>query len=136
MSDRIEEIDMHSIPYPDASFTVVIANHVLEHVDDDQQAMSEIRRVLNLGGLAILQTPYSACLHNTFSDPGVVRPEQRLQLFGQEDHVRLFGRDIFERFAAAGFNPLVVTHEQVLSNMPAQVFGVNEHEPLFLFEAV
>lgn len=53
-SDRIEEIDMHSIPYPDASFTVVIANHVLEHVDDDQQAMSEIRRVLNLGGLTIL----------------------------------------------------------------------------------
>jgi len=135
-SENIQKIDMHEIPYPDESFTIVIANHVLEHVDDDLKAMSEIRRVLSPGGLAILQTPYSASLHHTFSDPGVTKPEQRLQLFGQEDHVRLFGRDIFERFATAGFSPLIVTHQQVLSDMPAQIFGVNEREPLFLFEAV
>lgn len=135
-SEQVEKIDIHEIPYPDASFTLVIANHVLEHVDDDRRAMQEIRRVLTLGGLAILQTPYSASLHNTFSDPGVVSPEQRLQLFGQEDHVRLFGRDIFERFAEAGFNPLVVTHQQVMSDMSAAVYGINENEPLFLFEAV
>lgn len=132
----VEKIDIHAITYPDASFTLVIAKHVLEHVDDDKQAMTEIRRVLVPGGLAILQTPYSASLHNTFSDPGIASPAQRLQLFGQEDHVRLFGQDIFTRFAAAGFNPLVVTHQQVLSNMPAQIYGVNEREPLFLFEAV
>ena len=38
------------IPYPDASFDVVIANHMLYHVPDRELALSEIRRALKSGG--------------------------------------------------------------------------------------
>jgi ubiquinone/menaquinone biosynthesis C-methylase UbiE len=43
-------IDAQSIPFPDASFDVVIANHMLYHVPDRALAFSEIRRALKPGG--------------------------------------------------------------------------------------
>ncbi|HLP07356.1 MAG TPA: methyltransferase domain-containing protein [Opitutaceae bacterium] len=134
--EGIEKIDMQATGLPDASFDFVIANHVLEHVDDDLHALRELRRVLKPGGSAILQTPYSEVLEHTFSDPGIHSPEQRLHLYGQEDHVRLYGRDIFARFASAGFAARVVQHEEVLGAVDPVLHGVNPREPLFLFEAI
>ena len=45
-----EEIDAQAIPYPDATFDAVIANHMLYHVPDRPQAIAELRRVLKPGG--------------------------------------------------------------------------------------
>ena len=59
-------------------------------------------------------------------------PEARLQAFGQEDHVRLFGRDIVDRFAASGLVPLVQTHEALLPRCDAIPHGVAPAEPFFL----
>ena len=50
--------------------------------------------------------------------------------------MRLYGRDIFDRFSSAGFNSLVVSHQQVLSDIAPEVYGVNQDEPFFLFEAI
>ena len=130
----IEKIDMQAIPYPDQSFDFVMANHVLEHVADDAGALAELRRVLKPGGRAILQTPFSDVLERTISDAGIATAETRLQLYGQDDHVRLYGRDIFARFAAAGFAARVARHEQALPGIDPRRFGVNRHEPFFLFE--
>ena len=44
-------IDAQAIPYPDEHFDAVIANHVFHHVPQINKAISEIRRVLKLGGL-------------------------------------------------------------------------------------
>ena len=130
----IERIDMLAIPYVEGRFDFVIANHVMEHVADDTKALSELCRVLRPGGLAILQTPFSNVLDHTISDPGVTARETRLQLYGQEDHVRLYGRDIFASFTAAGFVSRVVRHDQALPAVDAKRYGVNPDEPLFLFE--
>ncbi len=132
----VEKIDMLNIGYPDGSFDFVIANHVLEHVSDDLRALSELRRISRPGGIAILQTPYSAVLEKTICDPGVDTAAARLQLYGQEDHVRLYGRDIFSRFAAAGFVDRVAWHDDVLEEVDPGRYGVNRHEPLFLFERI
>jgi SAM-dependent methyltransferase len=129
----IQRIDMLGIPYPDASFDLVFANHVLEHVADDRAAVSEVARVLAPGGHAILQTPYSAVLQSTLEDAGISSPSARLQLYGQEDHVRLFGQDVFSRIASAGLEPLVVRHAAALPDTEPSVFGVNADEPFFLF---
>ena len=52
---RLRRIDLAALPFPDADFDVVIANHVLEHVADDSRALAEIRRVLRPGGgLAVI----------------------------------------------------------------------------------
>jgi ubiquinone/menaquinone biosynthesis C-methylase UbiE len=47
---KFEQIDAQSIPYPDETFDVVIANHMLHHVPDRKKALSEIRRVLKADG--------------------------------------------------------------------------------------
>ncbi len=130
----VEKIDMLAIGYPDESFDFVMANHVLEHVDDDLRALAELRRVLKPGGRAILQTPFSQVREQTVCDPSVTTAEARLEQYGQVDHVRLYGRDIFARFVSAGFVSRVVSHDMALSNVDPVRFGVNRHEPFFLFE--
>jgi len=128
------EVDMLAIQFESASFDFVIANHVLEHVADDLQALKEIRRVLKSGGHAILQTPYSRKLHRTWQDDGIADDAARLQAYGQADHVRLFGRDIFDRFASVGLEPRIGMHVELLRDVDADVAGVNPVEPFFLFQ--
>lgn len=130
----IEKIDMMQIPYPDASFDLIVANHVLEHVADYPASLQELSRVLKPGGMAILQTPYSAKLDATWSDDGIDDDRARLHAYGQEDHVRLFGKDIFERFAIAGLVSRVQSHDELLPDIDAGTFGVNRAEPFFLYE--
>jgi SAM-dependent methyltransferase len=130
----IERIDMMQIPYPDATFDLIIANHVLEHVADYPASLRELSRVLKLGGMAILQTPFSAKLEATWSDNGIDDDRSRLHAYGQEDHVRLFGKDIFERFAVAGLTSRVQGHDELLPDVDARTFGVNRAEPFFLYE--
>ena len=129
----IEKINILKIPYSEKNFDLVIANHVLEHVADDLGALAEIYRVLKPGGYAILQTPYSAKLHQTWSDPGIDTDDARLQAYGQEDHVRLFGRDIFKRFSSVGLEPCVKKHDQLPSQYDPKKYGINGKEPFFLF---
>lgn len=129
----VEAIDIQSIPYADAEFDFVIANHVLEHVEDDLLALREIRRVLRPGGAAILQTPYCARLTSTWSDGGIDSGPARWVAYGQEDHVRLYGRDIFDRFASVGLDNAVSDHASLLTDVDPAVVGVNTLEPFFLF---
>lgn len=132
-SPDIVRADITAMEFADDSFDLVIASHVLEHVGDARKALGEIRRVLKTGGLAILQTPYSGKLLSTWEDAGVDTDEARLEAYGQEDHVRLFGKDIFDIIASAGFTPHVRTHALALSDFDPAVYGVNPAEPFFLF---
>lgn len=81
----VQKLDLLALPFENGRFDLFIANHVLEHVADDAQALREIARVLKPGGLAVLQTPFAALLHHTFEDPGITTDEARLHAFGQED---------------------------------------------------
>lgn len=132
-STNIRRVDIQDMPFKDASFDIAIANHVMEHVTDDIKALSEIHRVLRSGGHAILQTPFSSKLMNTWQDPGIDTDEARLEAFGQEDHVRLYGRDIIGRFESVGFTSFVSSHQEILPDIDGVRFGVNTKEPFFLF---
>ncbi|WP_291231027.1 class I SAM-dependent methyltransferase [Dokdonella sp.] len=129
----VQRVDMLAMPFADGSFDVLIANHVLEHVPDASAALAEIFRVLKPGGETILQTPYSRKLQHTWEDAGIDTPQARLYAHGQEDHVRLFGRDIFERITAAGFESNVQLHADLLQAYDPATHGVNPAEPFFLF---
>lgn len=130
----VQRVDMQQIPFEDSSFDLVIANHVLEHVDDDRAALAEVFRVLQPGGFAVLQTPYSAILEETWSDPGIVSAHARLQAYGQEDHVRLFGKDMVGRFSESGLRQRVQSHEELLPGVDGCRVGVNREEPFLLFQ--
>jgi ubiquinone/menaquinone biosynthesis C-methylase UbiE len=54
---RFSTGDVVHLPYRDASFDVVIASEVLEHVPDIQKALAEIRRVLRPGGTVVITVP-------------------------------------------------------------------------------
>jgi len=95
-------IDVRRMEFADASFDVILCNHVLEHVPEDRQAMRELRRVLRPGGWAILQVPMMPSA-TTFEDPTVTTPRDRERAFGQSDHVRIYGRDYLARLGEAGF---------------------------------
>lgn len=96
-------IDITDIKLPDNSFDVIICSHVLEHIPDDAKAMHELHRVLRPGGWAILQVPLDNSRDVTYEDFSITDPKERIQHFGQHDHVRVYGRDYEERLTQAGF---------------------------------
>ena len=101
--ENLKSFDLQDIPFPDADFDWVICNHVLEHVPDDRRAMREILRILSPGGTAILQVPIARKLTHTREDPLVEDEAERISRFGQRDHLRLYGRDYYDRLIEAGF---------------------------------
>src|SRR4249920_3892182 len=96
-------MDISKIPYKANCFDVIICNHVLEHIPNDRQAMSDLYRVLKPGGWAILQVPISLSLDRTYEDPTAVTREEREKKFGQHDHVRIYAKDYKDRLENVGF---------------------------------
>jgi ubiquinone/menaquinone biosynthesis C-methylase UbiE len=97
-------MDIHDIPFEESSFDICFCNHVMEHVNDDIKAMSEIYRVLRPGGWAIIQVPFFPPLPEvTEEDKEVTDPKEREIRYGQSDHVRKYGHDYPERLRKAGF---------------------------------
>ena len=95
-------MDITDIPYPNNFFDVIFCSHVLEHVPNDRRAMQEFSRVLKHEGWAVIMVPCFPERGKTFEDPSVTDPAERLRLFWQEDHVRLYGNDFVERLEASG----------------------------------
>ncbi len=96
--------DIHEIPFEDNSFDIAMCNHVMEHVESDLKAMSEIYRVLRPGGWAIMQVPFFPPLpEQTHEDLSISDPKERERLFGQDDHVRKYGNDYSDRLKSVGF---------------------------------
>ncbi len=124
---HVRNISVLDIPFPDEHFDLVICNHVLEHIPDDAAAMRSIRRVLKHGGRAILQVPISANSAATIEDPSVTDPRRREELFGQFDHIRLYGQDYAARLTACGFK---VSITNISSLYPA--WGLNPREDIFV----
>jgi ubiquinone/menaquinone biosynthesis C-methylase UbiE len=131
-SKAMLQISVTSLPFPDDCFDLAICNHVLEHVRDDQMALVEFFRVIKSGGCAVLQTPYSSLLADSFDDENVNTAELRRKLYGQEDHVRVYGQDLFAKIKAAGFTLHLKPHEHVLAASDAWHLGVNPDEDLIL----
>lgn len=110
------KMDIHDIPMDDDSFDVIFCNHVLEHVEDDFKALDEIKRVLKPGGWAILQIPFFYPLaETTFEDNTITDPREREIAFGQDDHVRMYGKDYGDRLASVGFDVLADDFVQSLN---------------------
>lgn len=98
--------DICNLPFKDNEFDVIFCNHVLEHIPDDTKAMQELYRVLKKGGMAILQIPQDLSREKTFEDNSITDPKERAKIFGQYDHVRIYGRDYFDKLRSIGFTVL------------------------------
>lgn len=95
--------DLCNLPFADNSFDFILCNHVLEHIPDDKKAMSELFRVMKSGGMGVFQVPLDANRTLTFEDNSITDPAERTRIFGQYDHVRIYGMDYFDKLQSVGF---------------------------------
>ena len=96
--------DICDLPFKDNTFDVILCNHVLEHIKDDKKAIQELYRVMKPGGWGIFQIPQDLSRTTTFEDDTITDRKERTKLFGQYDHVRVYGRDYFDRLRTIGFS--------------------------------
>lgn len=120
----VKKVDITAIPFDDNSFDFILCNHVLEHVPDDQLAMSELYRVMKTGGNGIFQVPIDYQREITYEDWSITLPEERVKAFGQRDHVRWYGQDYKTRLEKAGFK---VTEDDFVNQL-----SLNEQRKLGL----
>lgn len=122
--------DVTRLPFQDGTVDVMICYHVLEHVPDDRSAMEEISRILAPGGFALVQTPRRRGT-TTDEDP-TAGPEERIQRFGQADHVRYYGDDLEERLIAHGLRPTSLRTQELVDEATISRHGLNPSEELWL----
>ena len=96
-------LDITDTKLPDATYDVVMANHVLEHIPDDREAMRELFRVLKPGGVALLTTPINATRQTTYENSAITSHPARWAHFSAHDHVRYYGLDFADRLTDTGF---------------------------------
>jgi len=125
--------DLTLLSFADDRFDVVLCNHVLEHIPDDRRAMRELVRVLKPGGWAILQVPIAATRSYTEEAPEITNPGERLRLFGQTNHVRLYAaKDYAQRLKAAGFTVELESLPKRMGERYSRYFGLLADEEIFV----
>lgn len=94
--------DVTRLPFADASFDLVCALDIIEHVDDDDGALSEVSRTARPGGIVLMSTPLYPELWTSFDDfVGHKRRYEPKELLAKLARHRL----TVERSAAFGMQP-------------------------------
>lgn len=132
--EKVKQADICNIPYPAASFDVILCNHVLEHVEDDRKAMQELFRVMRPGGWGVFQVPLDENRERTLEDKSIQSPEDREKYYGQVDHLRLYGRDYPQRLEDVGFKAQAVKYPACFSEEDIQKYGLDTGEDIYLVE--
>ena len=115
---------------PEAAFDLIVCSHVLEHVEDDRGAMTELHRLLALNGELVVLVPVRGEV--TAEDPAVVDPSERERLFGQHDHVRWYGKDIVNRLENAGFTVAAVRPTDLVDEREISRYSLSADESIFV----
>jgi len=108
--------DICNLPFEDNSYDIILCNHVLEHIPDDTKAMQELFRVMKPGGYGIFQIPQDLNRDSTFEDDSITDKKERAVIFGQYDHVRIYGRDYFDKLRNVGFKVEELDYTSTLSD--------------------
>jgi len=84
------KVDLQHLPFADHAYDMVVCNHVLEHLPDDEQALREITRVLSKRGVAVITVPGDFTRRETVYFSGEL----------ENGHYRDYGLDFVERLRA------------------------------------
>ncbi|QTD36688.1 class I SAM-dependent methyltransferase [Polaribacter batillariae] len=122
--------DICNLPFKDNEFDVIFCNHVLEHIPNDTKAMQELYRVLKKGGMGIFQIPQDLSREKTFEDNSITDRKKRAEIFGQYDHVRIYGRDYFNKLRSIGFTVNEVDYTKKIAPEKLEQFCLMQNEIL------
>jgi len=131
-SKDISIIDIRKLDIEDNTFNIIFCNHVLEHIQEDLQAMKELYRVLKPGGWALLQVPISRVLKETYEDFSITSEKEREEHFGQFDHVRIYGSDYPKRLEKAGFTVELINLNIGWEIADIEKYAINTEETLYI----
>ncbi len=130
-----EVVDITKMKFENNSFDYIILNHVLEHVEDEKNALQEIRRTLKVGGKVLFSMPICEN-RKTYEHKGILSKRDRLQYYGQEDHVRLYGMDVVERFEGYGFKVKEYIVSDYLSEKQINIMKLIKKDRVYIGEAI
>lgn len=116
--------DICDLPIKENTYDFILCNHVLEHVLDDNKAMSELYRVLKKGGTGIFQVPIDMKREKTFQDDSITDKLERNKIFGQYDHVRVYGKDYFKKLENTGFKVQQIDYSKKFSDKEILKFSI------------
>ena len=122
--------DICDLPFKENEFDIIFCNHVLEHISNDTKAMQELYRVLKPGGFGIFQIPQDLSKAITFADNTITDRKERAKLFGQYDHVRVYGRDYFDKLRSIGFKVDEVDYTKKITLEKIEEFCLMQNEIL------
>lgn len=126
------KLDITAIDLPDESFDGVICYHVLEHVEEDGNAMAELFRIIKPDGWAIIQVPVFRDRPETLDDPAIVTPEDRTKYYGSPIHLRLYGwRDFKNQLEEVGFNVRIEKVEEIVDPALFEKYGLDKNELVY-----
>ena len=125
-------LDIQKTGLADESYSLIIANHVLEHVDDCRKALKEIHRILKPGGIFICSFPMDPNVEIMDEDPSVQTDEERYFRYGQIDHKRVFGVKADQLIVEAGFSVETIKGEHFSEDI-LPVIGPADYDMNCLF---
>lgn len=123
--------DIANIAAKNETYSYIICYHVLEHIENDIQAMKELYRILKRGGKVIIQTPFKD--GSIYENATITTKQERLQHFGQDDHVRIYSIDgLKSRLESVGFSVTLLQYE----NTESSRYGFKNKETILVCENV
>ena len=125
-----KKYDITKIDENDQRFHLIICFHVLEHVLEDEKAITELHRILKKNGILIIQVPLKP--GKTYEDIKLTTKNERLEAFGQEDHVRIYGqKSLEEKLKKFEFNVEIIDISENFSESEKKFYGISEEEIVF-----
>ena len=118
-----KKLNIEAIEESDNSYDLVICYHILEHIPNDLQAMKELYRILIPNGICFIQTPFKS--GDIYENESIKTEEERLQHFGQKDHLRIYSvKGLMDRLESVGFDLQLLKYEEIEGNK----YGFNPNE--------
>ena len=121
------DLNLQDFNYKEKNFDLVICNHVLEHIENDMVAIKNIYSILKPNGVAMLQVPLSTLIKKDFKKENVNTNNERLDNYGQIDHVRIISKENYlKKLEQVGFKLKLDYMESEKNNITS--YGLNLKE--------
>ncbi|MCY4160713.1 MAG: methyltransferase domain-containing protein [Flavobacteriaceae bacterium] len=122
------KVDLCHLPFDDQTFDLIMCNHVLEHIENDAQAMRELYRILTITGILIAMVPLNSKSKTTYENPQIKSKKMRKKHFGQYDHVRVYGMDYKIRLEKKGFHVEFINYASELKQSELERYRLDFEE--------
>jgi predicted SAM-dependent methyltransferase len=113
------KVDIQNTQFADESWSLILCNHILEHVPDYKKALRELNRILAKDGILEITIPTDRTFTTVYEDKNIVSRKECIEKFGQFDHLRTFGNDFEQILIQFGFEVEVLDG----SKLPVQIGG-------------